>query len=156
MLVATAIGVCAVLAVEASLIYGIGIRVAMPTSQVAVISTAVSRHLQRAWPAMRRTTLASLKPLMHEEVNRMVGEITVDVGGAPVRLPRALRAQIADHIDRLLESNLESYLVRQFNPGAIVTPKLVKQALSQPLLLHVWVRAWHIPVPVTIVLSARP
>ncbi|PSR23757.1 MAG: hypothetical protein C7B45_01705 [Sulfobacillus acidophilus] len=151
MLVSAGMGVCATLALEAGLVYGIGVRVVMPQSQVSVISAAMSEHLQRALPTMRGTILASLKPLMRQQVRQMVAEITVDVGGVPVRLPYTFQTKIARHIDQLLASNLDQYLAHQFYPGPIVTPRLVQQALREPLMLHIWVRTWHIPVPVTIV-----
>lgn len=122
------------------------------SSQVAMMSTLVSSHLKKSWPRMRQAALTSLKPVIHHEVDRMVAEITVDVGGMRVRLPDALQAEIAQDINRLLAKNLNAYFQHQFNPAMIVTPQLVRQALNQPLTVHLWVRAWRVPVPVTIVL----
>lgn len=132
------------------MIYGVGLNISVPQSQVGDISTAVSQHLKAEWPAMRETALKSMRPLMRREVDRMVSQVTIDVGGTRVALPPDMQRQVAADINQLLESNLNSYFRTQFNPGQIVTPALVKQAMAKPLTVHLWVKTWGIPLPVTI------
>ncbi len=147
---AAAAGFFALVAVEAVMIYAVGITTSVPKSQVGRVSTAVSSHLQTEWPAMRRTALNSMRPLMRREVNRMVSQVTIDVGGVRVTLPPDMRAQVAADINRLLESNLNTYFAKEFNPGQIISPALIREAMSKPLTVHLWIRALGVPMPVTI------
>lgn len=145
-----AIGALAVLAAEALLIYGIGVTITVPESQATAISMVVAQHLQQEWPQMRRTAFESIRPIMRRQVDNIVANITVDVGGARIVLPPSLRSQVAANINRVLVGNIRTYFMQQFNPAEVLTPALIRQALKKPLAVNIWVDLWRVPVPVTV------
>ena len=143
-------GLVLAFALQAFWIYGIGLVIHIPAREAGPLSAALSRQLKREWPQMRATALKNIKPLVKSQVESMVNQVTVDIGGVRVVLPPSLRRQMAADIDRALSRNLDTYFSRQFDPGALISPKLIRQALQQPLSLKVWVDLWRLPVPVTV------
>ena len=144
-------GALAILALQALLIFGVGVHVEVPKAQAYRLGMQAASHLQ----TVRAPFLDAVKPLVTQEVNRMVGEVTLDVGGVRVPLPDSLQVQLAKDINRLLLANLNQYLSRGFNPKAFLTPQVIKEILARPLVLRVWVRTGFLPIPVTVSLGGR-
>jgi hypothetical protein len=143
-------GLMLALALQAVWIYGIGMVITIPASQARPLSATLSRQLQREWPAVRATALKSIRPLVKAQVESMVNQVTVDIGGVRVALPPSLRQQMAMDINRAMSRNLDTYFSRHFNPGALISPELIQKALEQPMRLKVWVDVWRLPLPVTV------
>ena len=131
-------------------IYGVGVHIVVPRAQAYQLSRDVAAHLQKEWPLLRGPMFDAMKPLVTREVRGMVGQVTVDVGGIRVQLPSNLQKQLAKDINYVLLANLRQYLSRGFNPKDLLTPQVVNEILARPLVVHVWVRAGMVPVPVTL------
>jgi hypothetical protein len=144
------VGACGLAIVEALWIYGTGISVSLSSGQVAQATNRVAVQIRQEWPGMRQNVLKAVRPLLRREVQSMVKEVTVNVGGVPLVLPLTLQRQLAAHIERLLTQNLSEYFQGSFNPADMLTPALVRRALQKPLELHLWMRVGGVPVPVTV------
>lgn len=152
---AAATGGVAVLALQAVLVYGIGLQIVLPESQMAPLSTALAKKFRADWPHMRHRIKKAITPLMHEEVNRLVSDIRITVGGTPIALPLSLKAQLAQDINRLLTANLEQYWGARWDPARVITPTLIEKAWAHPMVVHFWVRVDRVPVPCTLTLGGR-
>ncbi len=144
------VGALSVLALQSLLIYGMGIHIVVSRTQAYGITRTLALHLREEWPSLRGPVLKAARPVVAQEVTRMVGAVTVDVGGVRVRLPVSLQKQLAKDINRLLLSDLHHYWSTRFNPNRLLTPQVVNQILARPLVLHAWVRAGIVPIPVTL------
>ncbi len=143
-------GLLLALAIESLWVYGIGLVIRIPASQAGPLSVTLSRQLQRQWPAMRTTALKNIRPLVKAQVESMVNQVTVDIGGVRVVLPPSLQRQMAADINRAISRNLDAYFSSHFNPGTLISPSLIRKAMAQPIAMKVWVDVWRLPVPVTV------
>lgn len=150
-----AMGVLGLALVQGVFIYGGGIRIVVPASQICALSGPAAKQLRQEWPQVRNTVENTLQPLLRDQVRRMVGAITVDIGGVPISLPISLQSQVARQVDRLLVAHLTGYFKAGFNPSQILTPGIIHDALTRPVLMHVWVQMDGIPMPVCVRLGGR-
>ncbi len=144
----------ALLAIEALLVYGVGLTITLPHSQADSVARTLSVHLQREWPQVQGPLLKSVEPILRQEVKGLVKQLTINIGGIRIALPPDVRNQVASQVDTALQASLADYFRHRFNPAQVMNPRLIRELLAQPVKLHLWVDVWRIPVPVTVQLQA--
>ncbi len=146
----TALGAALVLAAEGALIYGAGLKTVVMKQQAVQASHAVAMELDRRWPTIQGAMMANVRPIVRQQVARMVNQTTINIGGIPVRLPVDMRGALAEKLNHVLQRNLSQYMRDRFKPSLFLTPDVVAKILKEPITMHLWVDVWRIPIPVTI------
>lgn len=135
---------------QAVIIYGIGLTISIPTTQIAPMSHTLASHLQHNWPQIRPYAEGTIDPMIRQQVDNLVNGIHFSVAGQDMTPPRETKAALAHELNRIVQQRVAAYLDRKAVPKKLLSPQLIAQVMRQPFTLKVWVHVGILPVPVTV------
>ncbi|MCY0898290.1 MAG: hypothetical protein OWU33_05035 [Firmicutes bacterium] len=144
------LGAAIVVGAEVVWIYGVGVTVSVPQGEVLALARGAITRLRPSWPRMREVALERLRPVIEDEVAQIVGQITIEIGGLKLPLPPNLKAQLTGDLTQLVFRELKQRVIPKVGLDEVLTPQLMRLALSQPLRVVLRVRTGPLTVPVTI------
>lgn len=141
-------GAMTLVAVEAVVIYRIGIQVSIPPSSSRSVAAISQIVVKKAIGQNRTIYQRNIDRQINLQIRHVVSQTHVDILGSPIFLPKTMQVSLNHVMDRWLASRATQMLTSA-QRSRVLTPHLIHQLLREKVKAVVWVQVWGIPVPVT-------